>query len=136
MREITETPFYFERITYNPTNYERLIAMQPEQFVSVKRMWQEELRGEDCILGHSDADVKRVSVRTAIVGGVDDHHPYDRSQRLARLLPDAQFCEPPYSLEDWGQVLHARTNSALPFRSYSALPGLPALIDEFIGFDR
>jgi pimeloyl-ACP methyl ester carboxylesterase len=127
MEAVARTPHYTERVKCNPSNSDRIRSFDRQAFVALRRRWQEELREDDPILGHTAAEARGFPVPLGIVGGVDPGHPRDRSEQLAALIEHARFYEPPYSHDDWLAV-----DLGPGLYLYAALPGLDAVLDAFV----
>ena len=128
MRGVMQTPFFAERIEMNPANRDLLLAIDPQEFVQVMRRWQRCFRPEDPVIGATEEELGQINVPAMILAGCDDSHPRDRSLLLARLLPAAEFVDPPGFAEEWARV------SALgpPGTMYAHMSPLPELIRGFI----
>jgi pimeloyl-ACP methyl ester carboxylesterase len=131
MDAVAATPWYHERIKFNPHNRERLLAANPLKFAASRRAWRDELREEDPVLGHSAAEVATVTAPTLVVEGVDWTHPAEASARLAELLPSGEHAAAPYDEALWNSIVSAPPGG-IPFALYALMPGIYELIREFI----
>ena len=128
MPGVMQTPFFAERIEMNPANRDLLLAIDPQDFVQVMRRWQGVFRPEDPVIGATEEELGQINVPAMVLAGCDDSHPRDRSLLLAKLLPDAEFVDPPGFAEEWVRV------SALgpPGTMYAHMSPLPELIRGFM----
>jgi pimeloyl-ACP methyl ester carboxylesterase len=126
MEAVLRTAWYQERVKMNPSNHARILAMDPAQFSKIMRSWHDELKPADPIAGHGPEQIASMMVRTLVVAGVDESHPRSGSERLAAMLPSAEFVEAPYSADDWNACRFEG------FALYAALPGLAELLEGFI----
>jgi 2-hydroxy-6-oxonona-2,4-dienedioate hydrolase len=127
MDAVARTPHYTERVKLNPSSSERIRSFDRDAFVALRRRWQEELREDDPILGHTAEEASRLAVPLGIVGGVDSAHPRAQSEQLAALVEGARFFEPPYTHEDWLAV-----DLGPGLYLYAGLPGLDRVLDDFV----
>jgi len=97
MRAVAETPYYTERIARVPENRERLLHMDPAEFIAVQRRWRQFfLDGADLpVIGVDSATVGTVTLPTCIIPGHDMIHPHDIGTALAGILPNAELHELP-----------------------------------------
>jgi pimeloyl-ACP methyl ester carboxylesterase len=93
MPAVCETDFFKERIEANPSNKDRLMAMDPTRFCRVMERWRlffEE--GADLpVIGATAAQLRSITVPTCIVPGNDDVHPRQVGEGLHGLLPNSEL---------------------------------------------
>jgi pimeloyl-ACP methyl ester carboxylesterase len=93
MAAVCGTEFFQERIEANPSNRQRLLAMQPEQFIAVMSRWQEYfLRGADLpVIGATEADLRSIPVPACVVPGNDRTHGRATGETAAALIPNSEL---------------------------------------------
>jgi pimeloyl-ACP methyl ester carboxylesterase len=106
MAAVIETPFFAERIAQNPSNRERLLAMDPAEFCAVMARWRAFFtEGATLpVIGASEEQLRRIHVPVIIVPGNDEIHPWAVGERLHRLLPQSEFVPELFTaaeLEEW-----------------------------------
>src|SRR5687768_12807470 len=77
MAAVCETEFFKERIQQNPSNRDRLMAMDPKHFIEVMENWWQFFKkgASQPVIGASEEALRGISVPTVIVPGNDDVHP-------------------------------------------------------------
>ena len=77
MEAVCQTEEFTERIADRPVNRDRLMAMDPDQFIAVMSHWLAYFEaGADLpVIGVSEADLRSIAVPTCIVPGNDKTHP-------------------------------------------------------------
>jgi pimeloyl-ACP methyl ester carboxylesterase len=140
MQAVVKTPHWSEVIRGNPKNRERLLATDPKEFARVMRRWTNAHKQSDVALLITEADLRRHSangIPTRIIAGCDDAHDRQTSERMAALMPNAEFLDPPGFCEDWVKRKQAAIDWAEQGKGprqqpYYEMPTLPALTDDFI----
>jgi pimeloyl-ACP methyl ester carboxylesterase len=105
MQGVIETSHFAESIKQSPGNRERLLAMNPLDFIRQMAFWESffstsgDLPIAGCRLG--DAEWAAIDLPASITGGVDPTHPTTAAQRLVRLLPRAHYHEPVVTVAQW-----------------------------------
>jgi pimeloyl-ACP methyl ester carboxylesterase len=97
MPAVLATPYYAERCARVPDNRDRLLAIDPGEFIATMRRWRQFfLDGADLPVIGVDADtVRSITLPTCIVPGHDLIHPHHVAEGLAALLPNAELHELP-----------------------------------------
>jgi pimeloyl-ACP methyl ester carboxylesterase len=93
MAAVCEMEHWKERIEARPENRDRLMNMEPSQFISVMAHWREYfVRGADLpVIGASEAELKSLEAPALVIPGNDNTHSRKTGERLARILPNAQI---------------------------------------------
>jgi len=130
MEAVAATPFFAERIQMNPSNRERLLSMDPADFIAVMERWSRYFTdGADLpVIGATEEELRTIRVPVSIVAGDDDVHPLKAAEDLHRILPDSEFHHPPILRPEWDALSESpakrdevRAERALPiFRSFLA----------------
>lgn len=93
MPAVCQTEFFKERIASNPTNRDRLLAMDPAHFIDVMAHWREYfLRDADLpVIGASAEALGSIKVPTCVIPGNDLTHPRRVGEHASRLLPNSEL---------------------------------------------
>ena len=134
MEAVAETPFYAERIAKNPENRDRLLAMDPKEFIRTMYRWNENFyyRPDVPTIGCTEDDLRSIRAPVFLFHNHDDDptHPRYVSDRVATLLPNVvDRAELPWSYEEWINVLNGKVQGATAARSL-----LPRLADTYAAF--
>ena len=122
MAAVAETPFFAERIQANPANRQRLMALDPQEFVAVMRRWNTFFyyREETPIIGATEEQLRRITVPTLIVQGNDDIHPVEASAALHRSISGSQLLPSAWTREDFMGLYTGRIQGSV-MQLYSRL---------------
>ena len=106
MEAVSATEFFAERIAQNPGNREKLLSMDPSEFISVMSRWSTFFtEGAHLpVIGATEEELGAIKVPTVIVAGNDEVHTLTAAQNLHRLLPQSEFHDPPISTEEWDRL--------------------------------
>ena len=128
MAAIAKTPFFAERIAANPANRERLLALDPADFIAALKRWNSFFyyRPEATLAGVADAALKTLAVPTLIFDGGDDIHPAAVSQAMAGLIPGATLLPSAWPPGTWMDRFTSHTSGTV-FELYPLLA--PAIFD-------
>lgn len=100
MSGIAESEFFAERIQQNPSNRERLLAMDPQEFISVMLRWHAFFTAERPVVGATEAQLQAIQAPTAIIPGNDEVHPREVGENLHRILLNSELYEPIWSTQE------------------------------------
>jgi len=123
MKAVTETNHFAASIKQNPGNRERLLAMNPTEFIRQMAYWEAffitsgDLPIAGCRL--SDDEWASIQVPASVTGGVDPTHPTAAAQRLAKLLPKAHYNAPIVTEAEWD----ANFSATIPYPTTSNFQG-------------
>ena len=92
MAAVCEMEHWQERIAARPENRDRLMNLEPSQFIGVMSHWREYfLRGADLpVIGASEAQLRSIEAPACIIPGNDNTHSQKTGENLGRILPNAQ----------------------------------------------
>ena len=92
MAAVCDSEHFSERIAANPANRDRIMAMQPGNFMAAFERWRQGFLAdaELLVIGATEAALKGISVPTCIVPGNDLTHPRLVGENAARLIPGAE----------------------------------------------
>lgn len=95
MKTVCETEFFAERIAQNPSNKDRLLAMQTNNFIEVMCRWREFfLAGAALpVIGATADQLGTIDIPACIIPGNDDVHPLQVGRGLHDLLPGSELHE-------------------------------------------
>jgi pimeloyl-ACP methyl ester carboxylesterase len=102
MAAVCATPFYQELIAADPANRDRLMAMDPQQYMAVMSHWlQIFLQGpREPVLGMTTEALQAIGVPTWVVPGNDKTHVSCHGREAAALIPGCELFELPVADED------------------------------------
>jgi len=131
MDAVAKTPFFADRIAANPANRERLLSLDPDEFVEQMKRWNKAFYYSpgQSLAGVPDEELRTIAIPTLIVAGNDDVHTPETSDAFARLVRGATYIPSPWSNEEWLDMFTGRKGGSV-FDLYPMLA--PALLD-FIG---
>lgn len=97
MQAVIETPFWSARIADNPTNRERLLGMDVNEFIATMDRWSRIfLDGADLpVIGATAEQLAAITCPTIIAAGDDDTHTPEASQNLHALIKGSVLMPPP-----------------------------------------
>ena len=102
MEGVSRTPFFAERIQQNPSNRDRLLAMDAQGFIKVMRRWRTFFTADKPVIGATEEELRRIAVPTVIIAGNDEVHPTPVAENLHRILPDSEYHPTPWTSEEQG----------------------------------
>ena len=131
MEAVAETPFFAERIASNPANRERLLAMDPGEFIAAMKRWNEVFyyRDDTPMVGATADELRAIAVPTLVFEGNDDIHPAEPAQALGRLIPGADLVPCAWSGDEFMGVMSGR----LPGAVFDLYPRMLPAIHEWVG---
>ncbi len=91
MAAVCATEQYQERIAANPQTRDRLMAMDPKDYIKVMSNWQDQFIASTKmeVFGMSDADLASISVPTVVIPGNDQTHASVNGKLCASKIPGA-----------------------------------------------
>jgi pimeloyl-ACP methyl ester carboxylesterase len=105
MEAVVELAAWQEVLERNPANRERMLALDPQEFVTVLEGWMLTYCPCDDALvpGLSATEQAAITMPTLVFrsGASDVNHPRTTSERIAAALPDARLVEPPWGDREW-----------------------------------
>jgi pimeloyl-ACP methyl ester carboxylesterase len=130
MAAVIETPFWAERIRENPANRERMLSLDPAEFIAVMKRWNAAFyyREDSDLTGATNACLRAIRIPTLIFEGNDDIHAPAVSQSMARLIPNSVYLPSPWSNEAWMDRFAGR----VPGSVFDLYPLLAPRIVDFI----
>jgi pimeloyl-ACP methyl ester carboxylesterase len=111
MEGVVNLPEWQDLIEANPRNKERLLSMDPDEFVTVMLGWLNAFvpKPGQTIPGVEDEEFANIQVPTMIIrGGENDlDHPKRTSMEVHCLVKDSILVEPPWPEDAWEQAVRA-----------------------------
>jgi 2-hydroxy-6-oxonona-2,4-dienedioate hydrolase len=111
MEGVVNLPEWQDLIEANPRNKERLLSMDPDEFVTVMLRWLNAFvpKPGQTIPGVEDEEFANIQVPTMIIrGGENDlDHPKRTSMEVHCLVKDSILVEPPWPEDAWEQAVRA-----------------------------
>lgn len=88
MQAVAESEHFAERIKANPKNRERLLAMDPKQFVDVMTRWRSHFvaSADLPVIGVTEQQLNSVKVPTCIIPGNDKTHSHITGNAAHRMI--------------------------------------------------
>jgi pimeloyl-ACP methyl ester carboxylesterase len=111
MDAVCRTEHFAEVIAANPANRGRLMALEPQRFITIMEEWRRAFNeGADYpVIGVSPAQLRSLTMPACIIPGNDRVHPREPGQIAHRLMPNSEYREVltedrpdvDVALEDW-----------------------------------
>ena len=91
MAAVCATEQYQERIAANPATGDRLMAMDPKDYIKVMSNWQDQFIASTKmeVFGMTDADLASIAVPTVVIPGNDQTHASVNGRLAASKIPGA-----------------------------------------------
>lgn len=138
MEAVVALPEWREVLERNPTNRDRMLAMDPRAFIEVLEGWMlAYCPCDDAVVpGLSAEEAAALDLATLVLrsGESDLNHPRATSERVAATLPAARLEEPPWGDREWleRQAARARGEGTLFERWPLLAPQLLGWADEVL----
>ena len=102
MAAVCATEQYQERIAANPSNRERLMAMDPQRYIAVMQHWLDSFhRGPRApVLGMTEEAMRSIRVPTLVVPGNDNTHSSVNGLAAAGIIPGSVLFRLPIADQD------------------------------------
>lgn len=93
MEAVSATEHFRDRIAARPENRDRLLSIEPEQFIEVMTSWREGLlaEGELPMLGATEEELRAIAVPTLVIPGADEQHLPAVGERVHELVPVSEL---------------------------------------------
>lgn len=134
MEAVVTLPDWQEVLERNSSNRERMLALDPREFIAVLEAWMlAYCPCDDDVLvpGLSPEELAALTVPTLVFrsGESDLNHTRETSERIAAALPDARLVEPPWGDREWLDRQEARNRG-----EGSLFEGWPQLAPQLLGW--
>ena len=140
MAAVAKTPYWSGLLKLNASNEKRLMEVDPKEFIRVMRRWTHGYLSTDVALQISEADARKLNasgVHVRLVGGCDRGHSRPTSDALSKLMPNAEYVNPPNFCE--AEVKNfsdaaawAKEHGERVSMPHWETPGIPEVVDDFI----
>lgn len=92
MAAVCAEEHFAELIRNRPSNRERLMAIDPKEFIRIMQAWRAPFvaGAELPLIGTSETDLRSIQVPTCIIPGNDLTHGSKTGETAARLMPDCE----------------------------------------------
>ncbi len=128
MAAVCESEFFSERVRDNQGNRDRLMDMEPDEFIRVMSHWQCFFTegAELPVIGATREALQTIDVPACIIPGSDVVHPLAVARGLNDILPDSEF-HYPFTREELADIktlspeeigLRFQQNMAAIFRDF------------------
>jgi pimeloyl-ACP methyl ester carboxylesterase len=93
MAAVCTSPFFRERCERRPVNRDRLMAMDPQDFIRAMTHWRSFFltAGKDPVLGTSAEQLRSIRAPTCIIPGNDWTHPPAAADAMRALIPNSEL---------------------------------------------
>ena len=134
MPAVVDLPMWAETIAANPSNRERLLAMDTQEFIDGQKRWLNAYipDTEAPVPGLKEEQLAAIAAPTLIFrsGKEDEYHPESLSLALHRLIPGSVLVDPPWGEDEWNRV--KRLSVAGKGSFFDDWPRLAPIILEFL----
>jgi pimeloyl-ACP methyl ester carboxylesterase len=95
MAAVCAMEHWSEVIKANPASLDKLMAMDPADFIARMTRWREsfDAGSDNAVIGLSPADLQSITVPACIIPGNDRVHPRNPGQVAHRLMPNSEYHE-------------------------------------------
>jgi 2-hydroxy-6-oxonona-2,4-dienedioate hydrolase len=108
MDAVVDLPMWADTVAANPSNRERLRALDPAEFIAGQKRWLNAYIPEPDapIPGLKDEELAAIDIPTLIFrsGKEDEYHPEALSLELHRLIPGSELVDPPWGDDEWNRI--------------------------------
>jgi len=93
MRAVADSEHFSECIAARPANRERLLAVDPQDFIKVMATWRERFLASALlpIVGASEADLNSIKAPACLIAGNDIIHTPATARKAASLIPNSEL---------------------------------------------
>ncbi len=134
MPAVVDLPQWDDTLAANPSNRERLLAMDTQEFIDIQKRWLNAYipMPEAPVPGIKEEELAALSLPTLIFRGGkgDEYHPEFLSLELHRLIPGSELVDPPWGEDEWNRV--KRLTVAGKGNFFDEWPRLAPTILEFL----
>jgi pimeloyl-ACP methyl ester carboxylesterase len=93
MQAVAESEHFAERIKANPKNRERLLTIDPQQFVDVMTRWRSHFvaSADLPVIGVTEQQLNSIKVPTCVIPGNDKTHSHVSGNAAHRMIPGSEL---------------------------------------------
>jgi pimeloyl-ACP methyl ester carboxylesterase len=137
MPAVADLPMWAETIAANPSNRERLLALDTQEFIDIQKRWLNSYipDTEAPVPGIKEEQLAAIAAPTLVFrsGKEDEYHPESLSLALHRLIPGSVLVDPPWGEDEWNRV--KRLSVAGQGNFFDEWPRLAPTILDFLSPD-
>lgn len=108
MPAVVDLPQWDDTLAANPSNRERLLAMDTQAFIDIQKRWLNAYipMPDAPVPGIKEEELAALTLPTLIFRGGkgDEYHPEFLSLELHRLIPGSELIDPPWGEDEWNRV--------------------------------
>jgi pimeloyl-ACP methyl ester carboxylesterase len=106
MAAVAETEFFAQRLQDNPSNRDRLLAMDVQEFCAVMRRWAAAFSAPNPVSDLSEEQLKTITCPMVIFAGntPDEVHHKSAAEAVHRLVPHAELRPSAWTHEEWDVI--------------------------------
>jgi 2-hydroxy-6-oxonona-2,4-dienedioate hydrolase len=133
MEAVVQTPYWADRVAAAPPNRERLLALDPREFIAVMKRWMSAFyfRQDSALTGVRDEELKTIDVPTLIFAGTDDVHPKAVSDAMAQLMRHAAYLQSPWCSNEFLERFSGRVAAPVMGLYPKLVPDIVAFIRKY-----
>ena len=106
MAAVAETEFFAQRIVDNPSNRERLLSMNVDDFCSVMRRWHAAFSAPNPVSDLTEEQLRSIQCPIVLFEGntPDDVHHRSAAEAVDRLAPHTDLRPSAWTHEEWAVI--------------------------------
>jgi hypothetical protein len=106
MAAVAETEFFAQRIVDNPSNRERLLSMDVQEFCAVMRRWSAVFARPNPVGDLTEEELKTITCPVVLFAGntPDEVHHKSAAEAVQRLVPHAEMRPSAWTHEEWDVI--------------------------------
>jgi pimeloyl-ACP methyl ester carboxylesterase len=95
MQAVADSEHFAECIKERPSNRERLLKTDPQEFIKIMTTWREKFLESSTlpIVGASEADLNAIKAPACLIAGNDVIHTPVTARKAAKLIPNSELHE-------------------------------------------
>ena len=137
MAAVAETEYFAQRIKDNPANEEKLLSMDPSEFIAVMSRWRAAYSVPNPVSDLTEAQLAGISCPVVMFEGntPDEVHHVSAAESAHRLIPNSELRPSAWTHEEWdiiGQHDHTFPGIAATNRYHMKATFYAAQLLEFI----
>jgi pimeloyl-ACP methyl ester carboxylesterase len=103
MAAVLETQHFHDLVAANPRNRDRLLALDPDQFVAMMHGWNESFfwHPDRPVISATIDELRTITAPTLIFDGNDDFHPTEAAAATHDLIAGSELVPCAWTREEW-----------------------------------
>lgn len=116
MAAVCETEAYRERLALNPESRQRLLAMDPQDYIDVMTRWRDRFTSGPIspVMGVPEAELRAYQLPVIVVPGNDKTHSSVNGRGAAALIPESELSPLPLRDQDVDLIAFPEWHPHLP----------------------